>query len=80
MDCLGLWQLAVTVHISYTYFPCSVSANTTAVSFQQERKETLYIGTSLNLTCTVVLMLDRIIVDTEVTVTFNYDSLPTDAN
>jgi hypothetical protein len=50
------------------------------VIFEQDREGTLYEGTPITLTCIVVLSLDMALVDTNVTVTFNYSNLPPDPN
>lgn len=52
----------------------------TSVTFQQDREGTLYVGTTVTLTCTVSISVDRTLVDTDITVTFNYVNLPSDAS
>ena len=46
----------------------------TSVTFEPDREGPLYVGTPLNLVCTITV--DRMLVDTDIMVTFDYGSLP----
>lgn len=61
------------------YFIFYIVSAVTSVDFQQDREGILYVGTPVNLTCTVTVDVDMSVVDTNITVSFNFVNLPSDA-